>query len=90
MSCPNCPCAQCVASRTSPYRRDELPFTDYGTPGPAPGVDRWTGERVVKTGAGDPECAFERIAREYAARGETMPATWLLYCGCKRCSPTCL
>lgn len=77
MSCQNCPCRSCVAERAS--EREE--FTDYGTPGPAPGVDRWTG---VKS---EPECMFDRIAREYKARNEPMPTGWLLHCPCRRCNP---
>lgn len=37
----------------------------------------------------EPECAFERIAKEYAARGQPMPSSLLLYCGCRKCSPIC-
>lgn len=80
MSCPNCPCHECVGSRASPFRREDE-FTDYGTPGPAPGVDRWTGAKS------EPECMFDRIAREYEARNQPMPTGWLLHCPCKRCNP---
>ncbi len=79
MSCQNCPCASCLAERA---RKDPYDgFTDYGTPGPAPGVDRWTGERQQE------ECSFDRIAREYKAKGQPMPTAWLLHCPCKRCNP---
>lgn len=42
------------------------------------------------TGVGEVECTFDRIAREYAARGEPMPTSWLLVCNCKRCRPITL
>ncbi len=35
-------------------------------------------------------CAFDQIAKDYAARGEPMPSALLLYCPCKRCNPICL
>ena len=36
---------------------------------------------------GETECAFDRIARDYAARGIPIPTGWLLVCDCKRCKP---
>lgn len=47
--------------------------------------DSW--RRSYAQQAGLEECAYVRIAREYAERGETMPAGMLLHCGCRRCSP---
>lgn len=44
---------------------------------------------AVTLGARDSECAYDRIAREYAARNVPMPTGWLLYCPCKRCNPIC-
>lgn len=49
---------------------------------------QYTAVRPFRTYDG-PECAYERIAKEYAARGETMPSSLLLYCGCRKCSATC-
>lgn len=34
------------------------------------------------------ECTFERIAKEYAQRGENPPPL-LLVCHCKKCTPKC-
>ena len=88
MSCQKCPCPDCERARASqddPYGG----FTDYGTPGPAPGVDRWHGPQVVRNGVVEPECAIERFAREYAARGEPMPATFMLSCKCRKCTIQC-
>jgi hypothetical protein len=49
---------------------------------------QYTAFRPVRT-VYEPECAYERVAREYAARGETVPSSLLLYCGCSRCSAWC-
>lgn len=43
---------------------------------------------ITHTGVSD-ECAYVRIGREYAARGETVPSSLLLYCGCSKCSSWC-
>lgn len=71
MSCPNCPCADCVASRVNPE------VVDYGAPGPAYGRYEWD------------ECAYVRVAREAAAKGQPPPNNLLLYYLGKRCNPIC-
>ena len=69
--CPKCPCDGCERARSW--------IKDDGRPVVVPVIQN--------TGLGEPECQFDRIAREYKARGEPMPTGWLLYCPCKRCNP---
>lgn len=45
---------------------------------------------IQQVGLSEPECAYVRITREYAERGESIPAGLLLCCPCKRCNPTTL
>lgn len=71
--CPKCPCPNCEKVRDF--------IKDDGRPVVIPAIQN--------TGFPGPECAYERIAREYAERGQQMPTSMLLYCGCRKCSPTC-
>jgi len=75
MSCPNCPCSDCVAERAAKGNEEawrRLYNQQYGLPDPGP------------------PCAYDQIAKDYAARGEPMPAALYLYCPCRRCNPICL
>ena len=78
--CPRCPCEACERARA--WVRDSV------RPAVVPTIQQQP--FVVNVDGSEPECAYARIAREYAARGETMPTSWLLYCGCRKCSPICL
>lgn len=49
----------------------------------------WRRSYNQQVGVSEPECAFERFAREYAARGEPMPTVWHYSCNCRKCSPIC-
>lgn len=73
--CPKCPCESCKRARTFVQPSD--PWRPSVVP------------TIQQTGLGQPECAYERIAKEYADRGETLPTSLLLYCGCPKCSIWC-
>jgi len=78
--CPKCPCESCEKARA--WIQDSM------RPTIVPTIQQQQ-PFVQQAGVTEPECAYERIAREYAARGEPMPTSWLLYCGCRKCSPIC-
>lgn len=66
MSCPRCPCTDCVLERARAAQSWQ-PGVPYETP-----------------------CAYDQIAKDYAARGIPMPSSLLLVCQCKRCNPISL
>lgn len=77
MSCPNCPCAACLAERGETPKWTGPWDGPFGVPCPPlsdPG----------------PPCAYEAIAKDYAAKGLPMPQTLMLYCPCRRCNPICM
>ena len=71
--CPKCPCEACERARR--WIQDDGRAVTVPT--------------IINTGIGEPECAFERFAREYAARGEPMPTVWGYSCNCRKCSVYC-
>lgn len=73
--CPKCPCESCERARAW--------ITDSMRPVTVPVIQQQP--VIFQRDISEPECAYERIAREYAARGEVMPTSMLLYCPCRRC-----